>query len=63
MISHCRITKCWKPGVVKTIYRFVERDEIVDARALAMAGGTCTLKRGKPQQGTLSRRIAANLKD
>ncbi len=58
VIKHCRITKCWKPGMVKIIYRFWERDEIVATRSLAMAGGT--LKRGQPPQGTLSRRIAAN---
>ena len=58
VIKHCRITKCWKPGMVKIIYRFLEREEIVATRALAMAGGT--LKHGQPPQGTLSRRIAAN---
>jgi hypothetical protein len=33
VIKYCRIPR-WKPGMVKTIYRFVERDEIVDASTL-----------------------------
>ena len=61
MIKHRRFTKCRKPGLVKIIYSFLKSDEIVVTRALAMAGGY--LKHGKPMQGTLSRRIAANLRD
>ena len=54
-IKLCKVSKCWKAGVVKVQFHFSEKLEMATWKALSMSGAV--LKQGRAPQGALERSL------